>query len=309
MKWIVHRLKVAAELSGMRLDRFIAASVNDISRTQAKKIIDLGGVHVNGRRSRSCAVVVAELDRIEVYLDRLPLDPYRLDAGDICYQDAYLIVLNKPAQVDTQPTHARYKGTLYEALQQHLHDPFRRHVKPSLGMVQRLDRGTTGLMVFSLHPRAHKSLSAQFAEQQVDKRYLALVAQAPPAEQGEIRSQLARTRKDNRVRSVAHGGRLALTRYQIRERFAAATLVELELLTGRSHQIRAHMAEQGCPLLGDLRYGGPVQVAGVALERPMLHANKLAFRHPLNDKLLEFTVEPPADMQRLCIALRHEELD
>lgn len=309
MKWIVHRLSVAAESSGMRLDRFIAARVTDISRTQAKKIIDLGGVHVNGRRSRSCAATVAELDRIEVYLDRLPLDPYRLDAADICYQDSYLIVLNKPAQVDTQPTHARYQGTLYEALQRHLYDPFRRHDKPSIGMVQRLDRGTTGLMVFSLHPRAHKGLSVQFAEQRVDKRYLALVAQAPPAEQGEIRSQLARSRKDNRVRSVAHGGRLALTRYQIREPFAAATLVELELLTGRSHQIRAHMAEQGCPLLGDLRYSGPSQIAGVVLERPMLHAEKLAFRHPVSDKLLEFALAPPPDMQQLCVSLRSETLD
>lgn len=309
MKWIIHRLDVGVELSGERLDRFIAASVGDISRTQAKKIIDLGGVHVNGRRSRSCSAVVAQRDHVEVYLDRLPLDPYRLSAAAICYHDPYLIVLNKPAQVDTQPTHARYKGTLYEALQCYLRDPFRRLDKVSIGMVQRLDRGTTGLMVFSLHPRSHKGLSAQFAEQRVDKRYLALVSQAPPAGQGEIRSQLARSRKDNRMHSVAHGGRVALTRYRLQEQYTEAALVELELLTGRSHQIRAHMAEQGCPLLGDLRYDGPAQVAGMPLDRPLLHAGKLAFRHPVSGKLLEFTSPLPADMQQLCASLRNEQLD
>ena len=304
MKWTIHRLQITYKSAGQRLDQYLADSLNEMSRTQAKKIIDLGGVHINGRRIRSCSAPVCVDDSIEVYIDHLPLDPYRITDRDILFQDQYIIVLNKPAQVDTQPTHARFKGTLFEALQWHLKDPFRSHQKAEIGMVQRLDRGTSGALVFSIHPRAHKEMTRIFLEHEVKKGYLALVHGMPEPEQGEIRSFLARSRKENRVKSVEKGGKEAITRFQLAEKLTDYSLLKVEILTGRSHQIRAHMAEQKCPLVGDERYGGALEVAGIPVLRALLHAEKLAFRHPVLNHELNFTVPIPADMQNIVSQLR-----
>ena len=304
MKWTIHRLLVTHKNIGQRLDQFLADSSIELSRTRAKKIIDLGGVHTNGRRIRSCSTAVCGGDSIEVYIDNLPLDPYRIDERDILFQDQFIIVMNKPAQVDTQPTHARFKGTLFEALQWHLKDPFRLHQKAEIGMVQRLDRGTSGLIVFSIHPRAHKEMTRIFLEHEVKKGYLALVHGAPELEQGEIKSFLARSRKENRVKSVEKGGKEAITRFKLIEKLTDCSLLKVEILTGRSHQIRAHMAEQNCPLVGDQRYGGGSQIAGINIFRPLLHAENLAFHHPVLKQNLDFTVPIPEDMLTIINRLR-----
>lgn len=303
MKWKIYRLTVPESAIGQRLDIFLAAYENSLSRTKIKKIIDLGGVHVNGRRVRSCSTVVKAKDNIEVYIDHLALEPYRISDSDIIYQDKYLIVLNKPAAIDTQPTHARYKGTLYEALQWHLKDPFRPHQQPEIGMIQRLDRGTTGIIVFSIHPQAHKPMTRIFLDHELEKRYLALVHHFPSNDDGEIISFLARSRKENRVHSVINGGKEAITRYRVIEKFESASLVELELITGRSHQIRAHMSELGCPLIGDIRYGGQDQICGIEVDRPLLHSSRLVFQHPVADQSLDFVQNIPADMKQIKSAL------
>jgi len=173
-----------------------------------------------------------------------------------------------------------------------------------LGMVQRLDRGTTGLIVFSIHPQAHRKLTEAILHQQLDKSYFALVSGHLRPDAGEIVSQLARSRKENRVHSVKAGGKLAITRYRTKECWHAASLVEIDLLTGRSHQIRAHMAEQACPLLGDQRYGGPDACCGLPLLRPLLHATRLSFRHPVTGEALDFTAPVPEDMVEMITALR-----
>lgn len=304
MNWTIHRRTVTAESTAQRLDIFLSEKCADLSRTLAKKLIDLGGVHVNGRRVRSCSLQVKNNDQIEVYIDHLSTDPYRVAETDIVYRDQYLIVLNKPASVDTQPTHARYKGTLYEALQWHLKDPFRPHQKPAIGMVQRLDRGTSGLIVFSIHPRAHKKMTEIFVEHRIKKRYLALVSGVPELPQAEIRSFLARTRKANKVMSVSRGGKEAITRYQLVESLRDAALLDVDLLTGRSHQIRAHLSEQGHPLLGDHRYGGPRQIFGINIERHLLHAARLVFEHPVTAEKLDFTASLPTDMNNVLTTLK-----
>ncbi len=199
MKWTIQRLDVAPEKAGQRLDQYLADSAINLSRTQAKKIIDLGGVHINGQRVRSCSRSVAIEDFVEIYLDHLPLEPYRISESDILFQDKYIIALNKPPMIETQPTHARYKGTLFEALQWHLKDPFHPHQKAEIGMIQRLDRGTSGVIVFSIHPHAHKEMTRIFLDHEVEKNYLALVKGRPAKPQGEIKSLLARSRKENRV--------------------------------------------------------------------------------------------------------------
>lgn len=294
----VRRLVVAAGEGGLRLDQFLAARCPDLSRGLARRIVELGGVHLGGRRQRQCSRPVVAGELVELHLDGLPLEPYRIAAEAILWRDGYLLALNKPAGVETQPTPARYQGTLYAALLELLRDPARPHVPPQLGMVQRLDRETSGVIVFSIHQRAHRGLTAAFAGRLARKRYLALVAGNPAADQAEIVSLLARGR-DNRVRSVAHGGREAITRYRVVRQLAGAALLEIELLTGRSHQIRVHLAEAGHPLLGDRRYGGPGTWAGIAVPRQMLHSAVLELTHPVTGAALTVEAPLPRDMEQV----------
>jgi len=289
--------------AGTRLDQFLFLSMKDLSRTVLRKVIDLGGVHVGGRRLRRCSYPVKKGEKVEVFLDSGPLDAFSLSEKDIVFRDPYLLALAKPSGVETQPTPARYRGTLYEALLRFLHNPYRPHDRPELGMVQRLDRETSGIMVFSIHPRAHRGLTGTFSERRVHKVYLALVAGCPEPKQGEFRSLLARKRSTNLMTSVEKGGKEAITRYRVVEGGAEASLVEVEILTGRSHQIRVHFAEAGHPILGDTRYGGTRRLGEHEVPRQMLHAWRLDFRHPVGEEKLELEASPPEDMARLMRAL------
>ena len=288
----------------MRLDQFVAGRSAELSRTLVRKLVDLGGVHIAGRRIRRCSQPVQVGESVEVFVDGLPLEPYQLEEATVVFRDPYLLAIDKPAGIETQPTPARFKGTLYAALLDYLHDPFRPQQAASLGMVQRLDRDTSGIMVFSIHPRAHRGLTETFAGRQARKRYLAVVAGRMPAEEGEFRSLLARNRATNKVKSVERGGKEAVTRYRVLEEFADASLLEVEILTGRSHQIRAHFAESGHPLLGDARYDGPGDWHGCPVRRQMLHAWRLSFPHPVSGAPLELEAPIPADMAGLLAELR-----
>ena len=295
---------IVEEDAGQRLDQVIPGKVAELSRSLTKRIIDLGGVHVNGQRVRRCGLLVHRGDRVEVYVDGGPTDPFRLCGEHVLFRDRYLIAVNKPAGVETQPTPSRYKGTLYEALLVYLHDPFRPRDEPELGMAQRLDRETSGVLVFSTHPRSHGPLTRAVSGREVRKRYLALVKGNPTPPEGEIRSLLARNRATNRTKSVQKGGKEAVTRYRILESWDSAALVEVEILTGRSHQIRAHMAEAGHPLLGDVKYGGPSSINGFPVARQMLHSWRLDLPHPMTGDPLALEAPLPKDMSDLVERLR-----
>lgn len=301
-----YRLLPDAAAAGQRLDQFVPAQVAELSRSFLRKIVDLGGVHVGGRRVRKCSTPVRSGELVEIHLDDLPLTIFSLTPKQILFQDRFLLVVDKPAGIETQPTPARYKGTLYEALLRHLHNPYRPLDQPELGMVQRLDRETSGVMIFSIHPKAHRPLTQAFAERKVDKTYLALVQGRPAADCGEIRSHLGRARHGNRMMTVRQGGKEAITRYRLLEAFADSSLIELELLTGRSHQIRVHCSEQGFPLLGDSLYGGPSHWRQRQVPRQMLHAATLALAHPVTGAPLRFETPMPADMAALLDCLRRD---
>ena len=302
----LYRLLPDTADAGIRLDQYVPAQVAELSRTFLRKIVDLGGVHVGGRRVRKCSTPVRSGELIEIHLDGLPLEIFSLAAEQILFQDRYLLAVNKPAGVETQPTPARYKGTLYEALLRHLHNPFRPLEQAEIGMVQRLDRETSGVMVFSIHPKAHRPLTQAFSGRRVDKTYLALVQGRPAADAGEIRSNLGRARHGNRMMSVPQGGKEAVTRFRLLEDFADTSLVELELLTGRSHQIRVHCSEQGFPLLGDSLYGGPGHWRQRPIPRQMLHAAALALAHPVTGTPLQLQAPFPPDMGELLECLRRD---
>lgn len=306
MKRRVLRFQVGPEDHGERLDKFLAARAGELSRSLLRRVIDLGGVHLAGRRVRRCAQAVAVGQTVEIFLDGLPLEPFVLTDRDILYRDRYLLAVNKPPGVEVQPTPARFMGTLYQALLRYLQDPFRPLQRPQLAMVQRLDRGTSGVIIFSIHPRAHKGLTAAFTGRRVTKEYLALAAGKFSSAAGEIRSLLARERATNRMKSVPAGGREAITRYRVVEEAAGASLVEVEIPTGRSHQIRVHLAEAGHPLLGDERYGGPLVWAETAIARPLLHARRLCLRHPVTGENLLLEAPLPADLAGVLDLLRRQ---
>jgi len=308
MKSKVYRFEITEEDAAERLDQILCRRLPEFSRTRARQIIDLGGVHLDGRRARRCGQAVAAGTQVEMFLDGYPLPPWAMSSADILAEDSYLLVVNKPAGVDTQPTPARYKGTLYQALLAYL-EKTRGRDRVELGMVQRLDRGTSGAMVFSVHRRAHRGLTEILRQRQADKRYLALVEGAPQPEAGEYRSLLARNRASNLVRSVARGGKEAITRYRTLAVLAKATLVEVQLVTGRSHQIRAHFSEAGHPLLGDGRYGGQGTLAGLALEHPLLHSWRLSFRHPMSGEEASYTAPLPPLWSQVWGVLGREPAD
>lgn len=292
----VYRYPVGEVEPGTRLDQYLAACCPELSRGLARRLIDVGGVHLDGRRMRRCGYEVESGQKIELFVDGLPLEPFTLEQQHIVFQDPYLLVINKPAGIATQPTPARYRGTVYDALQRYLGEQQRSRCKPSIGMVQRLDRDTSGVMIFSTHPGAHKNLTRSFQEHRVDKLYLALVEGEMQARSGQFRSQLARRRSNNRTVSVDKGGRYAETRFRVRQHLPGATLVEVRLLTGRTHQIRVHFAEAGHPLLGDTEYGGQRELAGHRVPRQMLHALELAVTHPVTGVSLTWQAPVALDL-------------
>jgi len=299
----IYRLTVDADAGGMRLDQYVASQVGELSRGVARKVIDLGGVHVAGRRTSRCSLTVRTGQAVDIYLDGRPLDIFSLEEGQVLFQDSCLLVVDKPSGVDCQPTHARFKGTLYDAVRRHLGGAQGGRKEPTIGMVQRLDRDTSGVTVFSIHQRAHAAMTRLFAERRVDKRYRALVAGVLVAKEDEFRSLLARQHRTNLMKSVQKGGKEAITRYRVVDEFADCTLVEVELVTGRSHQIRAHFAEAGHPLIGDRRYGGPGLVQGQEVRRTMLHAHSLSFAHPVSGEAMRFEAPLAEDMTSLLCRL------
>jgi 23S rRNA pseudouridine1911/1915/1917 synthase len=304
----VYRLSVISSAAGMRLDQYLAAEAIDLTRNRARKIIDLGGVHIDGRRVGRCSYPVRAGQNIEIYLDGRSLAIAEFSPGDILFQDRYLLAVNKPAGMDFQPTHARFKGTVYEAILRYLSSNGGRK-DINVGMVQRLDRDTSGVAIFSIHPRAHRGLTEQFKEHRVQKFYRALVEGRMPNREGRFSSLLARQRRTNLMKSVARGGKEAVTEYRVVEEFDRASLVEVEIPTGRSHQIRVHFSEAGHPLLGDTRYGAAASIEGTVAPRQMLHAFSLSLVHPVTGAAISLTAPIPEDMQGLIEKLRRENIE
>ena len=305
---MLHRFTVPAEDQGSRADLYLHRQLPEISRGNIKKIIDLGGLHIDGRRTRKAGRTLTSGEKIELHRDLRPLQPYRIMDDEVVFQDKHLIVLNKPAGVETQPTPARYKGTLFEALQVYLGRDRRFGRKLEIGMAQRLDRDTSGVLAFSIHPAAHKGFSNQIQQRQVTKNYLALCQGRLAQSTGEFRSLLAKARKQNIYKSVTKGGKEAVTRFTVVHQFKEFSLVNIELVTGRTHQIRAHFSEAGHPLLGDQQYGGVPRLAGVEMARHLLHSHRLRLNHPVSGQQLAFTAPLPKDFTTLLRAFEPEQL-
>lgn len=300
MMMIVRR--VAGKASGIRLDQFLSQGEDPISRTRAKWLIDLGAVYIEGSRSRVASRLVKKGETIAFY----PVEPalvslFRISPGDILFEDSHLLVLNKPAGVNSQPTRPQYKGCAYEAVEAYL----RSSGKPgaqTIGMPQRLDRDVSGVMLFTLSRMAHKAVTEAFRNRMVGKSYVAICDSKNyigPRE-GEISGSIQRMQSKNRF-GVAPSGKPATTRFRtlcVRDRYA---LLETEPITGRTHQIRIHLASAGFPILGDRVYGILPSSEEGGKARPLLHAFRLEIPHPASGENMVFEAPLPRDMAQTML--------
>lgn len=294
--------KVSPEESGTRLDKYLALKLGEgYSRTLVKDLVDKEMVKVNGQTEKPrYAVKEGE----EIKIDIPASDPHKLDAEDIplniLYEDEWIIVLNKPAGIVVHPGAGNKQGTLVNALLYHCgnlpetDDP----VRP--GIVHRLDKDTTGVMVIAKNDRAMRSLAKQFQNRTVKKAYLSIVKGNVEMDNGIIDAPVARQALDRKKMTVEYaGGKTARTVYHVIERLGGFTLLRLDLHTGRTHQIRVHMKHIGHSVAGDPTYGG-----GNDMERQALHAETLGFTHPGTGEHVEFTAPMPDDMKKFLAKLK-----
>ncbi len=283
--------------AGQRLDLFLTRR-SGLTRARIQRLIEDGRVLSNGHPQKPRhAVVSGERIRLEVPpAAPLALEPEAIPL-EILYEDDDLVVLNKPAGMVVHPGAGRTTGTLVHALLAHCERLPGIGGVERPGIVHRLDRDTSGVLVVAKSEMAHQSLSAQFKGRIVRKRYLALVHGEVRHEAGRIEAAIGRREHDRKRMGVrTEGGREARTAYRVVRRFPGMTLLELGLETGRTHQIRVHLAHIGHPVIGDQMYGGRREHRPRA-ERQMLHAWRLGFRHPRTDVWLEFAAPVPEDFR------------
>jgi 23S rRNA pseudouridine1911/1915/1917 synthase len=310
----LHHLSVPDDSAGQRLDRFLASVLGTHSRSQIQRLIEDGRVQVAGRAGKSNLAVkpgqVVTIDVPEAAPASLEAEPLPLT---IIYEDRDLVVVDKPAGMVVHPAAGHAVGTLVNALLHHITDLSGVGGEKRPGIVHRLDRGTSGLMVVAKHDSSHDELARQFHDREVEKEYVALVWGTVHAGR-RIDAPIGRDPVDRKKMSArARRSRAAVTRIAGAEHFGRAlTLARVAIHTGRTHQIRVHLSAIGHPVVGDSLYGGvhrrvPGDLRAVSrLDRPFLHAARLAFKHPADGRRLEFTSELPDDLRRVLDDLREQ---
>ncbi|RJQ77962.1 MAG: RluA family pseudouridine synthase [Desulfobacteraceae bacterium] len=311
-------LCVEVHEAGFRLDAFVAAHLPQSTRSQVAHWIRRGDVRVDhSQRKAGYRVKPGEwvLVRIPaaVPTQMIP-EPIPLD---ILFEDRALIVINKPSGLVVHPSAGHASGTLVHGLLHHCPDLEGIGGEKRPGIVHRLDKDTSGVLLVAKNEHAHQSLARQFKERSIYKRYLALVTGTLKQSSGIIDRPVARHSSDRKKMAVvAHGGREAVTLWRVIERLAGATMLEVELKTGRTHQIRVHCHSMGYPIVGDPVYGrrramtrsGQKNEPGITLlgqaQRQMLHAVQLRFTHPLSNELMSLEAPLPEDMASLLEDLR-----
>lgn len=286
-------LITAENSAGERADKYISDSVHDISRSFAAKLCDDGNVTVAGKNICKKYKLKAG-DKIEINVpDAVMTEPEAEDIElDIVYEDEDLIVVNKPQGMVVHPAAGNYSGTLVNALLAHCGDSLSAIngvIRP--GIVHRIDKDTSGLIVAAKNNDAHAGLSQQLKEHKALRKYEALVNGNIKEDEGTVNKPLARSSADRKKIAVVSGGREAITHYRVLERFGNYTYVECTLETGRTHQIRVHMASIGHSIVGDKTYG--IKKEKFNLNGQLLHAKTLVFDHPRTGETMSFTSEIP----------------
>ena len=302
-----------------RLDLVVGA-MEGLTRSMARRLIEAGLVTVDGTKEKPSLKLLGGEKVVVTIPPPVPAEPAAETIPlEILYEDSDLVVVNKPAGMVVHPGAGNASGTLVNALLGHCHDLSGIGGELRPGIVHRIDKDTTGLLVVAKNDPAHRSLSHQFKEHTIKRVYLALVFGSPKADKGRIESAIGRHPVDRkRMSGAARRGKKAVTHWQAVSRYQGLTLMRLKLETGRTHQIRVHLCEAGHPLAGDMVYGGSGRLATIqdpqlrdlikGLGRQALHAKTLGFIHPSSDEYLEFDTELPTDMARIIDYLENKRL-
>lgn len=311
--------KAKPEEIGIRLDIWLNRHLPGLSRSRIQNLIRAGHVMVDGHRTRAHCRVQENLEAVVNVPEPVPTS---LVAEDIplavLHEDPYIIVLNKPAGLVVHPASGHWSGTLANALLSHCSDLAGIGGEMRPGIVHRLDRDTTGVMVVAKNDKAMDVLAKQFRKGMIHKEYLALVHGVPEPPEGRIETLIGRSRVDRKKMSTRPAtGKNAITNYAVVQSSGLCSLVRLRIETGRTHQIRVHMAYLGHPVVGDQKYGKkkrPVLAKSdennelvellFSIPRQMLHAECLAFQHPVDNAPVEFRAPLPSDMAELMSRLK-----
>lgn len=291
-------LKAEDKDNKKRLDRFLVENLpEDFSRSYLQKLILKGSVLLNGKAAKNntkiktndvIEVAIPPPKKTEVIAEEMPLD--------IIFEDKHLLVINKPAGLVVHPAAGNRTGTLVNGLLAHCRDLSGIGGELRPGIVHRLDKDTSGLLVVAKDDYTHRKLSNQFKERRIKRRYIAFVKGMVELDNGTVDLPIGRDKRHRQKMAVGFTkSKDALTHYRVLKRFSDYTMLELELGTGRTHQIRTHMEYLGHPLLGDKKYGR----GWGEISRQALHAASLGFTHPVTKEFLEFKSELPEDMKRL----------
>ena len=309
-----HEFTVSEELEGIRLDRCLAELNPDWTRSRARKLIDQDLVLLNNALGKASTLVHAG---DTVVVDEPPLRPLDVEAEDIpldvIYEDQDLLLINKPAGLVIHPAAGNPSGTLVNALLHHCQDLSGIGGVERPGIVHRLDKDTTGIMVVAKSDRAHLSLAIAFRQHSVRKTYLAVCYGTPDTGDGAVDAPIDRHPRNRREMAIVREGRPARTLFEVEEEFPGASMVSCHPVTGRTHQIRVHMAHIGHAIVGDPLYAGRqwrnlvdsrVQAACRTFPRQALHARQIAFEHPVTKENVEFEAPLPPDLSDLIEILR-----
>lgn len=320
-----HQLTVDAGQAPLRIDKFIFSKFSNYSRNKIQAGIDYGYVLVNGQQVK-VSYKVRPLDAITIALPEPPRDNEVLPENlplNIVFEDDQLLVVNKAAGMVVHPAHNNWSGTLVNGLVHHFNNlPTLQNGSGRPGLVHRLDKDTSGLLVIAKTDRAMVHLARQFHDHTIERNYRALVWGVPAEQQGTIKTELMRSPTDRRIMQAVppgSGGKHAITHYNVLETIGFVTLVGCRLETGRTHQIRAHMRHLGHPVFSDATYGGNRLLKGPRfskykafvdncfkiMPRQALHARTLGFVHPTTGKKCFFEADLPADFEAVLQKWRH----
>lgn len=299
------KLIVNSENVGVRLDAYVADNINSLSRTMVKKLIEEGNIFVNGKTQKvsykvqendEISVIVPEAKQLDLKAQDIPLE--------VVYEDKDIIVVNKPKGLVVHPANGNWDGTLVNAIMAICKDSLSGiggEIRP--GIVHRLDKDTSGLLIIAKNDVAHLNMSNQIKDRQVKKVYYALVRGVVSENEATINMPIARSTKDRKKMAVAKNGKEAITHFKVLERFNKYTLLEVKIDTGRTHQIRVHLSEIGHPVVGDEVYSNGKNEFGV--KGQLLHAKSLDFKHPITGKEMHLESELPEEFENVLKQLHN----
>lgn len=301
----MEKLVVQDNEKGVRLDSYIASKKKELSRTNVQRLIENGNILVNNNTKKisykvlprdEILIVVPEAKETELKPQDIPID--------IVYEDSSIIVVNKPKGLVVHPAVGNPDGTLVNAIMNICKDSLSGiggEIRP--GIVHRLDKDTTGLLIIAKNDKAHINLSEQIKNREVKKIYIALVRGIIPENEATINMPIGRSTKDRKKMAVVKNGKEAVTHFKVLNRFKNYTLLEIKIDTGRTHQIRVHMSEIGYPIVGDMVYSNGKNEFGV--EGQMLHAKSLDFKHPITGKQMHLEADIPKYFKDIIENLSH----